>query len=145
MNSFISKSKKEQSTAKLWASDLPPTEKDLFNLSSFAILDKAEGLKTTGTEAMLHEMLRFMLSSLPEDITLLKTAHDEQNWERTQQLAHKIKGGVVYVGAVRMKMACQYLERYWKSGERKLLEQLYQQLLQVINESMLEIEQWIKK
>ena len=64
--------------------------------------------------------------------------------KKTQQLAHKIKGGVVYVGATRLKLACQYLERYWKTGQRKLLEQLYQQLLQVANESTVEIEQWIK-
>lgn len=145
LDSFISQNKKEQSTVNPWASDLPSTEEELFKLSSFAILDEAEGLKTTGTQAMLRDMLQFMLNSLPGDITLLKTAHDEQNWEKTQQLAHKIKGGVVYVGAVRIKMACQYLEHYWKSGERKLLEPLYQQLLLVINESMIEIEQWIKK
>nr|WP_272946944.1 Hpt domain-containing protein [Legionella shakespearei] len=90
-------------------------------------------------------MLQFMLSSLPEDINQLKAAHDTLNWEKAQQIAHKIKGGVVYVGAIRMKMACQYLERYWKSGQRELLEQLYQQLLHVINESMAAIEQWVKK
>jgi two-component system, OmpR family, aerobic respiration control sensor histidine kinase ArcB len=103
-----------------------------------------EGIKTTGTENMLGEMLQFMLDSLPDDMTQLKETHDELDWEKTQQLAHKIKGGVVYVGAVRMKMACQYLERYWKTGQRALLEPLYQQLLQVTHESVVEIEQWIK-
>ncbi|MGC3903791.1 hypothetical protein ACPV5X_16970 [Legionella pneumophila] len=41
-------------------------------------------------------------------------------------------------------MACQYLERYWKTGQHTLLESLYQQLLQVTHESVVEIEQWIK-
>ncbi|KTD56218.1 sensory histidine-kinase / response regulator [Legionella shakespearei DSM 23087] len=145
LNSFISQNKKQQSISKSGASDLPATEEDLFKLSSFSILDEKEGIKTTGTEDMLREMLQFMLSSLPEDINQLKAAHDTLNWEKAQQIAHKIKGGVVYVGAIRMKMACQYLERYWKSGQRELLEQLYQQLLHVINESMAAIEQWVKK
>ena len=82
-----------------------------------------------------------MKQSLPDDFALLKKAHATGEWEKTQSLAHKIKGGVVYVGAVRMKMACQYLERYWKTGQRELLEQLYQQLLQITDESIIEIEQ----
>ncbi|MFT4058907.1 MAG: response regulator [Legionella sp.] len=145
LGSFISQKPREESASTPWASDLPETENELFDLLSFPILDEEEGIKTTGSEHMLGEMLQFMLDSLPDDMTQLKKTHDELDWERTQQLAHKIKGGVVYVGAVRMKMACQYLERYWKTGQRTLLEPLYQQLLQVTHESVVEIEQWIKK
>jgi two-component system, OmpR family, aerobic respiration control sensor histidine kinase ArcB len=136
--------KQEALTKSSCPPDLPATEAELFALSSFPILDVEEGIKTTGSENMLLEMLQFMLNSLPEDITLLKNAHDTLDWDKTQQLAHKIKGGVVYVGAVRIKMACQYLERYWKTGQRTLLEQLYQQLLQVTNDSISEIKQWIE-
>ena len=143
LGSFIPQ-KQEELTKSSWLTDLPATEAELFALSSFPILDVEEGIKTTGSENMLVEMLQFMLSSLPEDITLLENAHDKLDWEKTQKLAHKIKGGVVYVGAVRIKMACQYLERYWKTGQRTLLEQLYQQLLQVTNDSISEIEQWIE-
>ena len=78
--------------------------------------------------------------SLPEDVSQLKVAHDDGDWELTQKLAHKIKGGVVYIGATRLKMACQYLERYWKSGGRDLMEPFYQQSLVVINDSVKEIK-----
>lgn len=144
LSSFISK-KEEQSIQNLCASDLPTTENELLELTSFAILDVKEGIKTTGSEEMLCKMLAIMLKqSLPEDIHLLRKAHDESDWEKTQKLAHKIKGGVIYVGAVRMKMACLYLERYWKTGQRALLEQLYQQLLSVTDETILEITQWLQ-
>ncbi|WP_341272538.1 Hpt domain-containing protein [Legionella yabuuchiae] len=51
-------------------------------------------------------------------------------------MAHKIKGGAVYIGATKMKMACQYFERYWKAGQREMLEKLYSQARTVIDESM---------
>ncbi|KTD17233.1 PAS domain-containing sensor histidine kinase [Legionella jordanis] len=137
---------KQQELGKyILASDLPQSEKELFELSSFPMLDIQEGIKTTGSEAMLVEMLQFTISSLPDDLTLLKQNHQEQDWKKTQQIAHKIKGGVVYVGAIRLKMACQYLERYWKTGGRDLLEQLYEQLLQIANETIVEVEQWIER
>ena len=71
--------------------------------------------------------------------------HKVEDWDKIQQLAHKIKGGAVYVGTIKLKMACQYLERYWKSGQREFLEPLFHQLIKVINESLLEINLWLTK
>lgn len=72
-------------------SDLPDTEEHLFELSDFLILDIEEGIKTTGSKEMLCEMLQFMMKqSLPDDVALLKGAHDTGDWEKTQKLAHKM-------------------------------------------------------
>ncbi|MCE3043554.1 response regulator [Legionella sp. 16cNR16C] len=129
-----------------YRSDLPQIESHLFKLNAFPLLDIEEGLKTNGTESQLADMLSFMVKdSLPQDFLLMKEAHNQGNWEKTQQLAHKIKGGAVYVGALRIKMACQYLERYWKSGQRKLLEPLYQQAAAVITESIRAINDWLEE
>ncbi|KTD40423.1 PAS domain-containing sensor histidine kinase [Legionella parisiensis] len=146
LNSFIPSIQKEKGIAPgLGVLDSPATEEQFFELSEFPLLDIKEGIKTTGTEDMLCKMLQLMLHhSLVEDITLLKKAHAQGDWEKTLQLAHKIKGGVVYVGAIRLKIACQYLERYWKSGQCDLLEKLYQQMTQVIDETTSEIQKWIK-
>ncbi|WP_412757027.1 PAS domain-containing protein [Legionella bozemanae] len=146
LNSFIPSIQKEKGiSSELDVLDLPATEEQFFELSEFPLLDVAEGIKTTGTEDMFCKMLKLMLDhSLVEDITLLKEAHAQGDWEKTQKLAHKIKGGAVYVGAIRLKIACQYLERYWKSGQWELLEKLYQQMMQVIDETTSEIQKWIK-
>ncbi len=146
LNSFIPSLQKEKGTPlENGVFDLPATEEQLFELSEFPILDVEEGIKTTGTEDTLCEMLNLMIHhSFVEDIALLKKAHAQDDWEKTQKLAHKIKGGVVYVGAIRLKIACLYLERYWKSGQRDLLEKLYQQVLHVIDETTSEIRKWIK-
>lgn len=127
-------------------SDLPQQTDELFNLSPFPLLDIKEGIKTTGSKTALADMLTFMVNeSLPDDLAAMKKAHAAQDWDKTQQLAHKIKGGAVYVGTVRIKMACQYLERYWKTGQRNLLEELYQQILKVIEESLSEISHWLER
>lgn len=128
-----------------YLADLPTQNESLFDLSSYPTLDSEEGIKTTGTIDVLVQMLSFMIhDSLPSDVQLMKQAHDALDWNKTQQLAHKIKGGAVYVGTIKIKMACQYLERYWKSGQRDLLEPLYQQTIAVIDESIQEITRWLK-
>ncbi|HAT3877889.1 TPA: PAS domain-containing protein [Legionella pneumophila] len=142
LDSFIPGKKKEP-IPNLKSSDFID-EIDLFHLNNYPLLDANEGIKTTGSEEMLKEMLKLLVSeSLTQDLELLKKAHKASDWDKTQQIVHKIKGGVVYVGAIRMKMACQYLEQYFKSGQQALLEPLYQQFLRTTDESIAEINRWI--
>lgn len=115
-----------------------------FELSGFSLLDIDEGIRTIGDQESLTEMLKFMLSeSLPDDTNKLISAHKDGNWEKTQQFVHKIKGGAVYVGTIKLKMACQYFDQYWKSGERDLLELLYQQVLRTIESSSQAMNLWL--
>ncbi|APF03738.1 TPA: Hpt domain-containing protein [Legionella pneumophila] len=129
-----------------YSSDSPPRREDLFNLSSYPVLDVQEAIKFTLTEENLAEMLHTMLNhSLPDEVAEMKKFHDFGDWGKTQDIAHKIKGGCVYVGTVQMKMACQYFERYWKSGDTDLLEALYQQILNTIEENVHYIRKWLDK
>lgn len=123
-----------------------PQDESLFDLSSYPVLDIEEGIKINATIDKLYKMLKSMVhDSLSPDVQLMKQAHDAADWEKIQGLAHKIKGGAVYVGTIKLKMACQYLERYWKSGQVELLEPLYQQTVAVLNESIHEISSWLKR
>ncbi len=126
--------------------NLPDNDNDLFDLSEFPFLDLQEGINTTGNEEMLAEMLAIMIGGeLQSDLEQMKLAFNTKDWEKTQQLAHKIKGGAVYVGTVKMKIACQYLERYWKEGQRDLFEPLYEQTTQVIETTIDAVHQWLVK
>ena len=121
------------------------TQNTLFELSDFPLLDVEVGLKTTGTTELLADMLRFLLNeSLPQDLILLNEAYVAQDWDKVQHLAHKIKGGAVYVGTVKMSIACQYFERYQKSGETLLLDSLYQQTRMVINDTIAHVSHWLE-
>ncbi|WP_133131433.1 response regulator [Legionella yabuuchiae] len=145
LDSFIASRSHEKREKNRYLADLPDDEKELLELSPYPLLDVEEAVKTSGDEALLTTLLDMMINdSLPEDISQMKAAYDAEDWERIQKLAHKIKGGAVYVGTEKMKMACQYLERYYKSGQCELLEPLYQQMLQVIDETRNEILSWVK-
>lgn len=71
--------------------------------------------------------------------------HTKQSIEEyllEHHLNFELEGGVVYVGTVKLKMACQHLDRYYKSGQRELLEPLYQQAQTVIEQSIKKITEY---
>lgn len=125
--------------------DLPDTEQALFDLEQFPLLDAHSAIKNLGNEKLLRNMLQMMAAQeLPKDKIAMEEAYAELNWEKIERIAHKMKGGAVYIGTVRVKFACQYLERYHKSGYSSLLKPLYLQLLQVIKETQQSIEHWLQ-
>jgi two-component system, OmpR family, aerobic respiration control sensor histidine kinase ArcB len=120
--------------------DLPDTTKELFELAVFPLLDLDNANKNIGNESLLFEMLRLMaIQEIPQDKKAIQEAHANQDWATVERLVHKMKGGALYCGTLRMQYACQYLERYRKAGHTKLLEELYQQLLQVLHDTVLAI------
>lgn len=135
LSTFISTQKpKPQPETKPKRIDLPDTDEALFEMEQFKWLDIEEGLKNCGgEEELLTELLVMMIEEeLPDDLEKMKAAFENKDYPLVEKIAHKIKGGAVYVGTIKMKMACQYLERYWKTGERDLFEQLYHQAVEII-------------
>jgi two-component system aerobic respiration control sensor histidine kinase ArcB len=124
--------------------DLPALEEELFYLDEFPYLDIQLAKDNISDERLLRDILEMMMSEeITQDIHSLKQAHLNQDWETVEKLAHKIKGGAVYIGTEKMRYACQYLERYKKAGHTKLLEPLYQQLLSVVVNTQAHIKEWL--
>ncbi|MDP1604624.1 MAG: ATP-binding protein [Legionella sp.] len=127
-----------------YAADLPEKNTSLFKLEAYPLFDISEALTCTGTKDILISVLLLMKDkSVPQDLSALKSAYETKDWNTISQLAHKMKSGAIYTGTVRMKMACQYLERYWKSGQKEFLEDLYKQAISVIDDTMLQITLWL--
>lgn len=125
--------------------DLPDSEEELFALSSFPLFDLKAAINAMGSEKMVSELLPLLLSKdINDDIDAIEKAYASKNWEQIEKLTHKMKGGAVYCGTIRMKMVCQYLERYQKAGHTALLEPLYQQLIRVIKNTQDFVSQWLK-
>jgi len=125
--------------------DLPQTEDELFKLESYPLLNEEEGIAASGDIEMLQELLTMLVNeTFPEELALLIKAHEQDDWETIQSIAHKVKGGALYCGTIRLRYACQYTERYRLAGHSKLLEHLYQQLLAVINETAKFLKDWLK-
>jgi CheY-like chemotaxis protein len=126
--------------------DLPDDERELFNLEQYPLLDTTGGIKTLGNDAVLTTMLQMMVdTSIPNDEVALKQAFSVNDWPEVEKLAHKIKGGALYCGTIRLRYACQYLERYYKAGHTALLTKLYEQLLQILSDTREYVETWLKE
>lgn len=127
------------------SADLPATQDQLFRLDEFPLLDIKNAIESIGSESMLREILLIMNKNIHYDSKALEDAYAEQNWETVEKLAHKMKGGALYSGVVKMRYACQYLERSQKAGYTALRDKLYHQLIQVLDETKQCIEQWAKQ
>jgi HPt (histidine-containing phosphotransfer) domain-containing protein len=126
--------------------DLPANEAQLFALEHFPLLDMNKAIGTVGNEHLVRQVLELMISDeIKKDIAVIQSAHAQGDWEEIEKFAHKMKGGAVYIGTVKMQYACQYLERYQKAGFTSLLEPLYQQLITVVNDTQDYIRVWLTK
>ena len=124
--------------------DLPDTEDLLFELDTFPLLNIENALQNIGSENLLHNMLRLMVEQeIPNDLAAIQTAHTKTDWSVIEKLAHKMKGSALYCGTIKLKYACQYLERYQKANHTILLEKLYRQLIQVTEDTRKSIQQWL--
>lgn len=126
--------------------DLPDSDEELFHLEQFALFDEEQGIKNCGGHEMLIELLTMMTTNeIPSNLEQLKNAFENKDYSSVEKIAHQIKGGAVYVGTTRMKYACQYVERYWKTGERKLFDKLYHQSIRTMEDTRIAINEWIAK
>jgi len=125
--------------------DLPDKDEEMFQLGQFALFNPEEALINCGTKELLLELLGLMLIEVPADLERMKKSYAIQDYRAIEEITHKIKGGAVYMGTTRMKYACQYVERYWKTGERALMDALYQQAVGTIEETITYVEGWLHK
>lgn len=124
--------------------DLPYSENELFDLKKFPLFDREQGIKHVPDFSTLKDLLLIMVSqAIPEDLAALRVAYLDKNWQQIESLAHKMKSGALYCGTIRMKYACQYFERYCKAGHAKCLDALYNQLIEVVEETKVYIEAWL--
>lgn len=146
LNSFIPE-RYDLSSVKLnqnWH-DLPDNDEELFQLSQFALFDNEEALKNCGSHTMLIKMLTLTLQQLPTDLEHMKRAFAAKDYSLVEKMAYKMKGSAIYLNMLRMKYACQYLERYWKSEKHDLFVALYYQTIATIKETLLYIQNWLAR
>ncbi len=126
--------------------DLPDTEEELFMLDQYLYLDTKVLQEIYGDHycTLMKDVLESMPDQIVKDKKEIMEAFATKDWDKVEQLAHRAKGGAATCGTLRMKFACQYLERYRKAGHSKSLEKLYYQLMQIMDETKEYIEKWIK-
>jgi PAS domain S-box-containing protein len=126
--------------------DLPDSEEALFSLNQYPLFNVKSGVIATTDKELLTEILIILVEqSIPNELKALEQAHAILDWQAIQNIAHKLKGGAIYCGTTRMCLACQYMERYLLAGHCKLLEELYQQLITVLDSTKIEVTGWLTK
>lgn len=124
--------------------DLPATEAELFELDKFPLFNLQNAIESMGNEWMISKILLVMVNQeIPTVCLALEKAYAKKNWTSIEKLAHKMKGGAVYCGTIRLQYACQYIEQYRKAGHKEALNALYQQLIHTIQETKQHIQQWL--
>lgn len=145
-NSIPLSSQKTTSLEGTRKADIPEREENLFNLDVYPLLDIRDAISIMGNLKLVREILPLMIGKeTQKDVESIEKAFNVKDWETVERIAHKMKGGAANCGAVRMKYACQYLERYQKMGHTEFLEPLYQQLIKVIADTKKNIDEWLKK
>ena len=103
-------------------------EVDIFK--GLAILDINRARQFMGNKQFLKEGLALLVSSLTEELGILKKQHQKKDWQAIKALAHKWRGGASYCGARRLEKACEQLETALQTGAAcEQAEDLYQQLI----------------
>ncbi len=122
-------------------------EKHLFALHRFPLIDIESGLKNMNADetlfiTILHTLLE---QEFPNESSAYIQAHAKNDWETIEKLAHKMKGGAIYTGLIRLQHACQHFETYHLSGQTLLLEGLYQQIIHTMRETQQALETVVSK
>lgn len=137
---------KNAPTSALIGADLPATESELFILDQLPLLDAELAIKDfSQNKSLLVTLLKSFLEQTPQEKEAIQTAYALRDWRRVEKLAHKMKGGTVYLKLNKLSIACQYMERYHKAGHTKLLEELYHQMIKTIDETLAAITHWLQK
>lgn len=128
----------------LHLSDLPEIEEEFFKLKKYPLFSIKSAIKNIGNEQTTEETLQLMShQEIVNDLSDIKKAYAKKDWDKIGKIAHRMKASALYCGTIRMKYACQYLERYLKTGQTKLLKPLYQQLIEIVEGTQKRINQWL--
>lgn len=118
---------------------LPDTDKQLFELEAFSVLDLDYALQRIKNKEALLDMLEQLATQLiPTEKSNLLAAKSKDDWKTIETKAHHLKGSAVYCGTFKMQYANQYLECYCKmklNADSGIREKLYYQLLDVLDET----------
>jgi len=145
MNAMITKPLCKQQASEILATFVPSHQKwfeyqkpyqnideNILNLKEKIVdFDYAKAL-LGANETAIYEILKALIQSLPQEVTNLQKAYQQGNWKTIGAIAHKLKSGASYCGALRLKFVSARLYDYVEAGATLLQNELYQGLLSEI-------------
>ncbi|MDX2164129.1 MAG: response regulator [Gammaproteobacteria bacterium] len=81
------------------------------------------------TRTMIIDLLKMLINEFPQERQTMNKAHKNQDWETIATIAHKIKGGASYCGAIRLQLVCGYFQNCINTKKVEDYEKVYQSIL----------------
>lgn len=125
--------------------NMDANEHALFDLGAYPLLVPETALThLNNNKTLLIMMLQeFLSQEMPSEKPKFIQAFAEEDWDKIEKLTHKIMGGIMYLGLLKMQHAGQQFERYYNSGHTQLLPALHQQFMRCFDETQHAIQQWL--
>jgi two-component system sensor histidine kinase BarA len=91
-----------------------------------SIIDWELGAKLAGNNlATAKELLTLLIEHLPNDLTQIKSAFTDKQYEKLTYHVHHLHGALCYVGTPRLKAATQQLDTALRQNKLSEINNLY--------------------
>ena len=96
---------------------------------------------TKGNQQSFEKMLKVFIEKSGEEMSALKKALDEKNWEMMSNTAHKMKPALAYMG---MKLLEQEVNNLYHLCKNEQDEQLIKKIVNLVDEKLLQVCERLK-
>jgi PAS domain S-box-containing protein len=111
--------------------------------TQYPLLDIDVGVNNLGSLETLHEILLLLLSEVAIDWKAIEQSYEQGDFVQIKKLAHKIKSGAVYGGAVQLQHACQSIEDTLKENNSQLAIVHYNSFRLTVTQTLEAVQLWL--
>lgn len=105
-------------------------------INSYPIYNKTISLKNlSGNLELFNEIIEMFKQAIPGYLQDLEKTYQLKDWETTESIVHKIKGGACYSGAIRLNYVCKNFLRCYLKGKTQELDTFYNYLMGSLKET----------
>lgn len=83
-------------------------------------------------EKTLWNNINSFIESLPHEIQKLEEAYQQEDWQKIQAIANRLKGGASYCGTLRLQAICTALNNYMQTELTTKIPDFYQKMMEEI-------------
>lgn len=126
--------------------ELPTTKfESMLPIDEYPLFDLTHGINNLGSETALKKIMPLFIEENVKDLIKTTQAWEKQDLIEIHKITHKIKSSALYCGTIRMRQACEALERHFQHHPKIYPQALYQQFLQVHQETITAVRDWIQQ
>lgn len=119
--------------------DEPPSQLDIDQLQSLAVVDLISGLeKASGKLGLARDMFSMLMDTLENDQSQINELYQQGDYKALLEQVHRLHGATHYCGVPRVQQTAMHTESLLKQGHYQILEDA----LVLLNEEITEVIRW---